>query len=107
MNAHEQMHAALELVNEIYVLLSKPCIVIEEVRQVCQKARAVLISMPQRNCDVGTADEQSERFDKFCDEQCMKSCKACPVYKEKITDTECFSRWAQMPYEAKEEGDGR
>ena len=71
-----------------------------------EKARKAL-SEPARNCDVGTADEQSERFDKFCDEQCMKSCKACPVYKAMTTDYECFSRWAQMPYEAKEEGNGR
>ena len=61
---------------------------------------------PPRNCDVGTADEQSERFDKFCDEQCMKSCKSCPVYKEMTTDIECFAKWAQMPYEEEREGEG-
>lgn len=36
------MNEALESVNKIYDMLSKPCIVIEEVRQECQKARAVL-----------------------------------------------------------------
>ena len=56
------------------------------------------------NCDVGTAEEQAERFDKFCDEQCMKSCKACPVYKEMTTDIECFAKWAQTPYAAEEGG---
>ena len=60
------MHEALELVNKIYNLLSKPCIVIEEVRQVCQKARAVLIATPPRNCDVGTAEEQVARYHAYC-----------------------------------------
>lgn len=46
------MRDALESVNKIYDMVSKPCIVIEEVRQACQKARAVLISTTPRNCDV-------------------------------------------------------
>ena len=105
MNAYEQMRDALELVNEIYDLLSKPCIVIEEVRQACQKARAVLISMPLRNCDVGTAEEQAKRLDEFCD---IHDCRSdCPLFK--ADSCGCELAWAQMPYqkERKGEGDGR
>ena len=105
------MLKALELVNKIYDLLSKPCIVIEEVRHACQKARAVLISMPQRNCDVGTAEEQWKRFDEFCiaweesgpDGGCSDGCP-CMAIKSKESDgcfgkSGCFAIWAQMPYE--------
>jgi len=108
------MHEALELVNKIYDMLSKPCIVIEEVRQACQKARAVLISTPPRNCDVGTAKEQWKRFDEFCisweesgpNGGCSDECP-CMAIKSKESDgcfgqSGCFSIWAQMPYE--EEG---
>lgn len=56
-----------------------------------------------RNCDVGTAEEQVERFEDFCDAQCQKSCTSCPVYKKMTTDIECFAKWSQMPYE--QEGD--
>ena len=58
------------------------------------------LSAPARNCDVGTAEEQVERFDKFCD---IHDCKSdCPLFKAES----CEFAWSQMPYEAKEgEGD--
>ena len=62
-----------------------------------KKIRAALAE-PPHNCEVGTAEEQAKRFDDFCDAQCQKSCKSCPVYKEMTTDIECFAKWAQMPY---------
>ena len=101
MNAYEQMRDALELVNEIYDLLSKPCIVIEEVRQACQKARAVLISMPQRNCDMGTAEEQAERYNAFCrkhftPDKLGGNCRECPLRNRR--GWSCQLAWAQMPY---------
>jgi len=62
-----------------------------------------VMSLPVRNCDVGTASEQAERFDEFCDMQCLSGCSNCPCNtKPMITDIECFSNWSQMPYE---EGD--
>ena len=94
------MNEALESVNKIYDLLSKPCIVIEEVRQACQKARAVLISTPRRNCDVGTADEQAKRMDAYCASYgerigCGWRCDNCPL----CSIDRCELVWAQMPYE--------
>ena len=52
------------------------------------------IDRPLRNCDVGTAEEQAERHDKFC----ASSIAECGGV---ITNDciRCFARWAQMPYE--------
>ena len=58
-------------------------------------ARAALAE-PIKNCDVGTAEEQEMRLDKFCHAQKMDGFECqCP----------CFSNgrcnhlvWAQMPY---------
>ena len=41
-------NSALEAVDKIYSLVSKPCIVIEEVRQACREARAIIIGKPAR-----------------------------------------------------------
>lgn len=51
-------------------------------------------SAPPRNCDVGTVEEQSERYHAFCD---SNECTSCPC---KFTvRTYCALIWAQMPYE--------
>lgn len=42
-NDRKAMREALDKVNEIYDILSKPCIVAEEARQACREARGVLI----------------------------------------------------------------
>ena len=52
-----------------------------------------------RNCDVGTVEEQAERFHSFCEsnKQCgdVYSCERCQL--NSIED--CELAWAQMPYE--------
>ena len=48
-----------------------------------------------RNCDVGTSEEQAERFMKFCYRQ---KCNECKLYTDE-TFYECVLRWSQMPYE--------
>lgn len=71
-----------------------------------KKARAAL-SAPPRNCDVGTAEEQSNRMRKFCAKQKMDgiiNCGYCPIKHQYQRD--CTLAWAQMPYEA-EEGDSK
>lgn len=61
-----------------------------------KKIRAAL-ALPPRNCDVGTPEEQSKRYDEFCDiHDCRKD---CPLFKA----DSCEFAWAQMPY-AEEEG---
>ena len=53
------------------------------------------LSAPPRNCDVGTAEEQSDRLEAFCLRH--NYCSSCPCkYTEK---TSCSINWAQMPYE--------
>ena len=49
-----------------------------------------------RNCDVGTAEEQYERFVRWCASRNMKDCwgVGCGVSCRK-----CLIAWSQMPYE--------
>lgn len=56
------------------------------------------LAEPIRNCDVGTIDEQTNRFAEFCLSQ---RCNDCPL---KVADMigECGIRWAQIPYEKEE-----
>ena len=49
------------------------------------------LSAPPRNCDVGTAEEQDERFDRWCDRKNIKDCWGIGCRK-------CLIAWAQMPY---------
>ncbi len=61
------------------------------------------LAAPPRNCDVGTAEEQTERFLAYCYRMQVVSenlCEQCPLYSQK----DCRLAWAQMPYEAKEGG---
>ena len=54
------------------------------------------ISARPRNCDVGTAEEQSERYEKFCyaHRSREKGCGGCP-----LCDIVCCGfAWTQMPY---------
>ena len=69
-----------------------------------QKAQRIIAELaevefgnPLRNCDVGTAAEQSERYKKFCYayRSREKRCGDCP-----LCDTPCCDfAWLQMPYE--------
>lgn len=53
------------------------------------------LSAPPRNCDVGTADEQVSRYNKFC---MQRACSECPFYVASDL-LACGVRWAQMTYE--------
>ena len=50
-----------------------------------------------RNCDVGTVEEQAERFDYFCynHRSREKGCGDCPL----LDGGPCELAWTQMPYE--------
>ena len=64
---------------------------------ILNQCRAAL-AKPPRNCDVGTAREQSARFDKFCYDHRSyeKGCGGCPF----LTGEPCCElAWAQMSYE--------
>lgn len=69
-----------------------------------RKRTEAALSLPPRNCDVGTADEQADRFKAFCyanrtpDNECSKECR----FNDTSAICYCQARWAQMPYEGKE-----
>ena len=75
----------------------------EELRELVCTA----LSKQPRNCDVGTVDEQDERFEAFCkrylreDAPCSED---CPCRFWGMLGGECSIKWAQMPYE---EGDAK
>ena len=68
----EAVSAALEQVNKVYDILSRPCVVIEEARQGCREARGVLIpalAAPARNCDrFPTLHEAWLEWQAYCSE---------------------------------------
>ena len=52
-----------------------------------------------RNCDVGTAEEQAQRFKKFCYIYPL-NCSGCPFKDIANTHNECAIFWLHMPYES-------
>lgn len=62
----------------------------------CQICGRILKDQPIRNCDVGTAKEQYERFRDYC------YTKKCPSITKDNTFSQIAFMWAQMPYEKAE-----
>ena len=58
---------------------------------------------PRRNCEVGTAEEQSRRFEEFC--RGVNRCDGCPI-RERGQQDFCEFAWGQMPYHGKESENG-
>lgn len=73
----------------------------EEMAIALDKAKSALAE-PIRNCDVGTAEEQAERFYSFCKTHqsgILGICSSqCPC-KDCCNMCHCLTKWAQMPYE--------
>ncbi len=68
-----------------------------------QSVAEAALSAPPRNCDVGTADDQAERFVAECKRH--DHCSTCPVHAmwgvwRVGQPKSCKFIWAQMPYEA-------
>ena len=51
-----------------------------------------------RNCDVGTAAEQAERFAEYCDSEACKR-NRCKSRAKALCIERCAIAWAQMPYD--------
>ena len=64
----------------------------QDIRKAHEAVNAALAA-PPRNCDVGTENEQNERFLKFCTSMDCK--RYCPLFKA----DSCELAWAQMPYD--------
>lgn len=56
----------------------------------------VALAAPPRNCDVGTAEEQFERWEVFCAKY-DNYCTGCPCDTSPMV-ANCFAKWAQMDY---------
>jgi aldehyde:ferredoxin oxidoreductase len=57
------------------------------------------LAIPLRNCDIGTAEEQSNRMRQFCAKRKINgivNCGYCPIKHQYQRD--CTLAWAQMPY---------
>ena len=77
-----------------------------DVRAAIPAANAAL-SAPARNCDVGTAEEQDNRFTEVCTANSEDGVRGicsetCPFGLDHQSG--CALAWAQMPYEAQEGG---
>ena len=100
----QKMREALEKAKQvIHCAIVMGMIRGESVNEAYLSIRDVL-SAPPRNCDVGTVEEQEERFARYC---IVQTCGTCPCFV-KLTngDWRCNPfAWAQMPYEAEGAGE--
>ena len=73
-----------------------------EVKRISEKIKDALAASA-RNCDVGTAQEHTDRFKDLCRKYrrgpgSRTSCKGCPIQHESL-HVGCTFAWAQLPYE--------
>ena len=93
--------------------LTEPSEGVTEVEITINNIAISALATPPRNCDVGTSDEQAERFENFClehigcaEETGGRHCIGCPLEKASRHITQkCELYWAQLPYVEKEGGD--
>lgn len=72
-----------------------------------QDAISAALSEPPHNCDVGTVEEQLDRYGFYCQSRCT-SCDErhyCHICGERYR-MECMMKWAQMPLRGRREVDG-
>ena len=67
------------------------------------KAVNAALAAPPRNCDVGTVEEQLDRYGLFCQNKCpiCENRHSCHICGERYR-MKCMVAWAQLPYD---EGD--
>lgn len=103
MNAYEQMREALEYIvsllrSDTFVVLNPPAV--EIIAKILLASEAAL-ALPLRNCDIGTAEEQLDRYGVYCQNRCTfcDNRHYCNICGERYR-MKCMMEWAQMPYEA-------
>ena len=101
MNKVEKMEQALDLALSLLDL--KEGEASKTIRQQDIDAIKAARAMPKRNCDVGTEEEQKDRFKAYCDmhfDYLKHGCKKCPArdYINGWGAPYCQLKWAQMPY---------
>lgn len=88
------------------------CYFIHKAKQLLRKFRKIVkknkFIESLRNCDVGTADEQAERFHKFCASNSSGVYGMCSPNCPCISSTSkcnCLCKWMQMSYESEVKND--
>ena len=95
MEINNKLREALKKILDLTNSLDEDCAVDPvEIRDIAKAA----LAEPVKNCDVGTAKEQTRRFSEFCGnyDLCMTEDCKCPLL-EKLGS--CEFEWGQMPYE--------
>ncbi len=103
-NAAAMREALKELQSRLVASVYDGSIDAHAALEVVEKA----LSAPPRNCDVGTADEQAQRFYIFCESNSSGirgMCSPICLCIDCCDNCRCLCKWAQMPYN--EEGEGK
>ena len=59
------------------------------------------LAEPPCNCEVGTAEEQTDRFNNYCDRFLSNhGCSNCPLNNREVNIVTCVCKWSQMPHES-------
>lgn len=115
--AREALKKCMELGKTIDLLLGNDESTVWNCRYERSSANSIVeiakeaLSEPLKNCDIGTAEEQSKRFREFCSAHKYVSsdfstiCRGfgknrCPFFNTK-SKSNCELAWSQMPYEGK------
>ena len=92
----EALSRILGIADHLQTRFAIPKLASEEILELKQIAESAL-SAPPRNCDVGTPEEQSARFDAHCRKH--MGCLTCPLReKDGGVPKHCELAWAKMPY---------
>lgn len=94
----KDMREAVEYASRVLAkwLQDAPFSAWNEYGEAIDRCRAALAA-PLRNCDVGTAEEQCDRFLRFCQSRGCVNCEIGDGNRAKFPSCELV--WAQMPYE--------
>lgn len=103
-NNMKAMREALEQIAKLMDRILVRTELDDEIHRIALEAQNMadgVLSLSPRNCDVGTAEEQSRRFCAFCRPR-LEPCDGCPCL-EGSRHGRCEFIWAQMPYKGENE----
>lgn len=101
---HQILNSKYNVIMDKYTCCKQGFPAVLDLRYAIPKANFA-ISKPPRNCDVGTPEEQAERFWEYCDAHSCDKCPARGGWRTVYVDgascklIQCGVLWAQMPYE--------
>ena len=99
MNTNEKLREALGKIENLLLDEAKWADEMTNNKAIALSIIQEALSLPRRNCDVGTAEEQYDRFLSFCKSHPINEsgeCEGCPLFGRCRS---CHLEWAQLPYE--------